>query len=305
MAKWLAKLRRQYVLVILALAAIGYLIVFKYLSIFGWVFSFMDYRLGTGPGRGLDSKWVGLANFRTLFGDSYFWLAVRNTLVISSLRIIVSFAFGIFVALVINEIRATWFKKTVQTVSYLPHFVSWVEVSTLTRNILGMDGIFNQMRGFFGASQPLLLMQEKGFFYALTAITYVWKEAGWDAIIFLAAIAGIDATLYEAAVIDGAGRIKRIVHITVPAIVPVVIVLLILQVGQILNTGFEQMFLLQTPPTSGSAEVLDLYMYRVAFSGTARFSLATAAAMLKAVVGVGMAFAANTIANRFGKGVKL
>lgn len=303
--KWLTKCKQQWILLVIATVLIGYLFLFKIIPVFGWVMGFMDYKLGNGPNQGFNSQWVGFDKFIELFNDAEFWASLTNTLSISFLRILFSFTFPIALALMINEIPYARYKKFFQTVSYLPHFVSWVVVGAISTRILSVNGPINAILQSFGMSEPYLFMEEPDFFYMLTGITYVWKEMGWDAIIYISAMSAIDPSLYEAAKIDGAGRMRRIFSITLPSILTTIVTLLVLKVGTVLNTGYEQMYVLQTGPTSPKAEVLDLYIYRVAFRGTFRYSLATCASILKSLISVVMIFTTNKIANKFEQGIML
>lgn len=269
----------------------------------GLAFGIQDYK----PYLGFqNSEWVGFKNFVDLFSDVYFFQALRNTLVISFLKLIFNFLSSITFAILLNEIKNMLFKRTVQTISYLPHFVSWVVAANIVYTVLSPDyGIINELLvKFHILKEPINFLGEPKYFWLIAPITEVWKEMGWNAIIYLAAMTNIDPQLYEAASIDGAGRLKRIWYITLPGILPTVKILLIMNVGWILNAGFEQMYLLQRPSTLDYSDILETYILRYGI-GSGRWSYATAAGIFNSVVSLILVTTANRIASKIGEGERV
>jgi len=265
--------------------------VFQYLPIWGWVTAFQRYK----PTRDFwHQQWVGLQWFIEIFGDPRFWLALRNTFGMSVLSLLVNFTVPILFAILLNELRGRWFKRTVQTVSYLPHFVSWVVVSGMVYMMLSTDGgVVNQLLISLGLlKEPLQFMAKPEWFWGVVTLSDLWKELGWNAIIFLAAITAIDPQLYEAAKVDGAGKLRQIWHVTLPGIRNVVVVLLILSIGGILSIGFEKQFLLGNPVVVDFSQVLDLYALNQGIN-QGRYSYGTAIGMLNSLVSLTLLFAAN------------
>lgn len=243
------------------LAGILYIFIFHYIPMFGLIIGFKDYKITTGIAGMFTSDWVGLKYFKEFFTDYKFGELMRNTLVLSILKLVCSFPIPILLAILINEVRCRRLKKFIQTVSYLPYFISWVIVSGMLKIMADDSGIINQCLMALGVTdKPLELLTSPKYFYTISILTSIWKDTGWWTIIFLAAITGIDPTLYEAAEIDGAGRIRKMVSITLPSISPTVTVVLILALGNLLGGGlsgsnFEQCYLLGN---SGNIEVSDI-----------------------------------------------
>lgn len=269
-------------------------VIFNYIPIWGWIMAFMDYKVG----RPLwEQKWVGFANFIKLFEDPNFHLALRNTLVMSVLSLLVGFTIPIIFALLLNEIRCSIFKKTVQTISYLPHFVSWVVVAGIVYKMLSTDGgPINDLLASLGV-EKIQFMGEQKYFWGIVVLADLWKELGWNTIIFLAAITSIDPTLYEAAKIDGAGRFRQMRHITLPGIANVIIVLLILSIGHLLAIGFEKQMLLSNPLVMDSALVIDLYAIKYGL-GPTRFPVGIAIGVVNSIVSLILLFSANALFKR-------
>ncbi|OPJ56611.1 ABC transporter permease [Clostridium oryzae] len=276
------KLVAQKELVLITLPFLILLIVFNYVPLWGWLMAFQDYK----PVLGIQhSAWVGLQNFREIFTDPDFYHALRNTLGISILKFIFGFLTAITLAVLINEVRSKKYKKVVQTISYLPHFVSWVVAANIVYNVLSADGgivntilvnlhIVKHGIGFMGIP--------KAFWFIMMG-SDVWKEVGWNSIIYLSAMTAIDSELYEAASIDGAGRLKKIFSITLPSIVPTIKILMILSIGSLLSVGFEQTYLLSNPSVIDYSQTLELYVYNYGIP-LGRISFATAAGIFNSVV---------------------
>ena len=273
-----------------------YFVVFHYVPMLGNIVAFMDY----SPFLGFrDSAWVGLENFRNLVTDPDVGIALRNTLVINVVITIFVFPTTISLALLLNSLLNESGKRLLQSLLYLPHFLSWVIVISLWQQIFGGGGIVNQLLREQGWS-TINIMGNPDFFKFLVALQYIWKEAGWESIIILAALTKIDVTLYEAAVLDGAGPWARLWAVTLPGIRGVVFLLLILWIGTFLTTGFEQFYLQRNAVGAESAEVLDTFTYFRGVRG-GDWGLATAVGLLKGVVGAILIFAANACSKRFGE----
>jgi len=272
-----------------------WLVIFRYLPLWGWITAFQNYKPGVPL---FQQQWVGLKYFKEMFSDPEFYLVMRNTLAMSLLGLIFGFPLPIFLALLINEIRNESFKRTVQTISYLPHFVSWVIVASIVHAMLAPDGVVNYLLMQIGLIQePILFLGEPRYFWWIVVFADLWKELGWNTIIYLAAIADVNPALYEAAEIDGAGRFKKMQYITLPCIMPVVTVILILSIGNIINIGYERQFLLRTPAVREVSEVIDLYALDYGIRA-GRFSFGTAASMFKSVISLILVFSANQMSKR-------
>jgi putative aldouronate transport system permease protein len=273
-----------------------YFVVFQYLPLLGNIIAFQDFSPYLGF---FDSPWVGLDNFGHLFTDPDVGIAISNTLIISLLQIFFAFPLPIVLAIMLNNMVSDKARRFLQSVLYLPHFISWVIIISLFQQILGGDGFINNfIRGAGG--KPLDIMSNPDFFKPLVVIQVVWKDSGWGTIIFLAALTAIDLSLYEAAVIDGANKWRRIWHITLPGIRSIIILLLVLRLGTILNTGFEQIFLQRNAVGAQAAEVLDTFVYfRGIQAGDWGFS--TAVGLVKGLVGLILILGANKLARRFGE----
>jgi len=275
-----------------------------YLPLFGWVMAFQNFRLrGAVTLRSFfEAEWVGLANFRELFADARFYTALRNTLGMSFLGITIGFAVPIIFALLINELRAGIYKRFVQTISYMPHFISWVVAAGMITSMLATAGPINDLLVTLRIIEsPIPFLGRGELFWGIVTGSEIWKSTGWNAIIFLAAISGIDVQLYEAAEADGAGRLRKIWHITLPGITTVIVVILIMNIGWMMNVGFERQMLLGNPAIREWAEVLDVYILRFGV-GTGRFSYGTAIGIFRSVVSIFLLLSANGVARKMGKG---
>lgn len=281
----------QRYLYMMSVPFVALVFVFNYIPIWGWVMAFQRYR----PGRPLwQQSWVGMQNFIDLFNDPKFFLALRNTFGMSVYGLLIGFTFPIAFAILLNELRSTRFKRTIQTISYLPHFVSWVVVANLVYAMLSTDGgPINRIIASLGG-QPIRFMAEGKYFWSVVVFSDLWKELGWNSIIYLAAITAIDPELYEAAKVDGANRLQLIRHITLPGISNIVIILLILSIGNLMSIGFEKQLLLGNPLVFDDSLVLDLYSLRYGI-GMNRFSFGTAINVVNSAVALVLLFTANTM----------
>jgi len=282
---------KQKYLYLMSFPFLALVLVFNYLPLWGWVTAFQRYK----PAKDFwHQQWVGFQWFVELFGDPRFWLALRNTLGMSVLSLLVNFTIPIAFAIMVNELRGRVFKRTVQTISYLPHFVSWGVVSGMVYLMLSTDGgVVNSILTSLGlVKEPIQFMAKPEWFWGVVTLADLWKELGWNAIIFLAAITGIDLQLYEAAKVDGAGKLRQIWHITLPGIRNVFVVLLILSIGNLLSIGFEKQFLLGNPVVVDFSQVLDLYALTQGIN-QGRYSYGTAIGVLASVVSLTLLFTAN------------
>ena len=274
-----------------------YFIVFKYIPITNLVIAFQDYN----PWLGLfKSPFVGWKHFENFFKGHDFFMLLRNTLAISFLNLIFYFPMPIIVALLLNEIKNYRYKSSIQTMVYIPYFISMVIVASITYTLLNeRDGVINMIIKEF-SGETVKFLSGKEYFRGIIVIQNIWKETGWGMIIFLAALAGVDVELYEAARVDGAGRWKQMWHITLPAIRGTIVIMLILRVGAILNTGFEQIFLMSNSLNRSVAEVFDTYVYRLGITN-GQYSFSTAVGLFKGIVGCIMVLGTNWIAKRCGE----
>lgn len=283
---------------------IVFLIIFSYIPMFGIIIAFKNYKISTGIEGIFTSSWAGLSHFKELIEDYNFPNLVRNTLMLSILKVIFSYPVPILFAIMLSEVRHMAFKRFVQTVSYLPHFISWVVVTGVVYAFFSSGyGIVNQLLLSLGVlDKPLDVLTNPDSFYGLAVSTAIWKEAGWWTIIFLAALAGIDPALYEAAEIDGAGRIKRILYITLPGLKSASIVVLILTIGSMLGGGlvgsnFEQSMLLGNSLNNDTSQIIQTYAFNIGLA-QGRFSFATAIDLMQSIISVCLIFTSNYIARR-------
>jgi putative aldouronate transport system permease protein len=273
-----------------------YFLTFRYLPLLGNLIAFQDY----SPFLGFrESPFVGLENFRKLFTDPEFKTALANTLIISLLQLVFFFPLPIALALLLNSIINEPVKRFMQSVLYLPHFISWVIIVALWQQVIGGDGFVNQLLRTQGLG-TINIMNNPDLFKPLVVLQVIWKETGWGTIIFLAALTKIDAQLYEAAVVDGASPWRRLWHITLPGISAVIVLLLVLRLSQALTTGFEQMFLQRNAVGADAAEVLDTFTYFRGIQG-GDWGFSTAVGLVKGLVGMALVLAANNVAKRFGE----
>ena len=282
---------------LLLLPGLLYLIIFHYIPMFGIIISFKDYQPFMGVKGMFTSEWVGLKHFQKFFNSYYFWDILGNTLSISLLKFIFGFPAPIIFALLLNEVRNKKFMKTVQAISYLPHFLSWVVVSGLLVTLLSTDnGLINIIREAFG-KESIMFLGDPRYFRQVLVVSDIWKGIGWGSIVYLAAISGVDQEMYEAEYIDGANRWRRIWHITLPSISHIVVIMLIFSVGGLLNAGFEQIFLLYSPSVYSVADIIDTFVYREGLQSN-NYSYATAVGLFKSPVSMFLLLLTNFIANR-------
>ncbi|RAV06507.1 sugar ABC transporter permease [Paenibacillus sp. YN15] len=283
-------------LILMFLPVAVFFIVFRYLPILGNVIAFKQYNLMLGI---LDSPWVGLQNFHTLFSNPQTVQIIRNTLVLSVLGTLIGFPFPILVAVLLNEVKGLWFKKSVQTLLYLPHFFSWVIIGGIIVTLFGSQaGIISQFL-FRLTGHEFELLYEIGSWMTIFFGSSVWKEAGFGAIIYLAAISSIDPSLYESASIDGAGKLRQIWNVTLPGIMPTAVIMLILSMGRIMDVGFEQIYNLQNAAVSDISRVISTYLYAVGIQG-GMYSLTTAMGLFESLVAIIFVIGSNAIARRLG-----
>lgn len=267
-----------------------FLIVFSFAPMFGILMAFQDYV----PAKGLlGSNWIGLDNFKYMFQIPDSMKILQNTLIIALGKIIFGTLVPIVFALLLNEIRLKWAKKTIQTIVYLPNFLSWAVVAAVVINIFDYNGPINAVLRTFG-QEPVLFLASNDWFRSIIVSTDVWKGFGYGAIVYLAALTGIDPGLYEASSIDGAGRMRQLWHITLPGILPTIMLITALNLGNILNAGFDQIFALYNPIVYETGDVIDTYVYRVGLLGQ-QYSFATAVGLLKSVVSFSLLITANQL----------
>lgn len=271
-----------------------YVLIFNYAPMFGLVISFQDYSLTRGV---MGSKWIGLKNFEDFFSSMYFGRTLGNTLILSGLDLLVCFPAPIILALMLNEVGCLRFKKTIQTVSYMPHFISMVVVAGLIKEFCSSTGVVAQFVQFFGGKAQSYISQPQ-YFRAIFTVSQVWQTIGFNSIVFLAALSGIDMQLYEAARIDGAGRLRQMWHVTLPGIIPTIIIMLILRCGAIMNVNFEKVLLLYSPSTYATADVISTYVYRAGIIKQ-KIGYSTAVGLFNSVVSLLLVLGANALSNRY------
>lgn len=292
------EVKRQKVLLFWAAIMVTYGVVFYYLPLAGWAMAFQDYKPRLGI---FHSAFVGLDKFKMLFSDMTFIRVIRNTLAMGVINLVVTFVTAIAFAILLNEIASKGGKKVVQTISYLPHFLSWIIVTGILHDMLSGTGIVNEfLVNMHIIDQPINFFAHPGYFWPIVAFANVWKETGWNAIIYLAAITSIDPSLYEAASIDGAGRWAKIKYVTLPGIKPTIIILLLMNVGNVLNAGFEIQYLLGNGLIQKVSQTIDIYVLKWGIS-QGDYAIGTAAGIFKSVVSIILIFIANKIAKHNGE----
>lgn len=284
---------RNHSLYILMIPVLLFYILFHYKPMYGVIIAFKDYvpRLGVA-----DSDWVGFANFTRFFNDIYFTRLVRNTLLISFYDLLVGFPAPIILALLINEVGNKLFKNTVQTITYLPHFISTIVVCGMLTDFSLSTGLFNDVIEFFGGSRSPLL-QNPNLYRSIYVLSGVWQQVGWGSIIYLSALTNIDPQLYEAAKIDGAGKWNQLFHVTLPGISPTIIVMLIMKVGRMMSMGYEKTILLYTPATYETADIISSYIYRVGLLDQ-DWSYSTAIGLFNSVINLALLLFANKLSKK-------
>ncbi|MFV0503786.1 MAG: ABC transporter permease [Lachnospirales bacterium] len=292
-------IKKDWVLYLILIPVIIYYLVFKYIPMFGITIAFKDYNVFSGF-MGIGSEWVGLDVFKEVFSRDIFWNAVRNTIVLNMLVLLVNFPAGITLALMLNEVRKAKFKKISQSILYLPHFISWVIVAGLVFNLFSLtNGSINNIIIKFGG-EPIPFLIEEGWWIFTYVVSNVWKSIGWSTIIYLAALAGVDEALYEAAYIDGASHLQRLIHITLPCIKATIVMMLILQISKMLAIGLDAPLLLQNGKVIGVSEVISTYVYKIGLLNV-DYSTATAVGLFQSVVNIILLFFANGAAKVIGE----
>ncbi len=291
-----ARWKRDKQMVLMMVPGVLFLLLFFYIPILGNVIAFQDYQPFLGIG---NSDWVGFENFVALYFNPDFWIALRNTLVLAVWQLVLFFPVPLGLALIVDSLMSTKIRRWFQSIVYLPHFLSWVLVIALFQQMLGGAGLINNELRQLGLG-AIPFMTNPDTFPLLATVQLIWKDAGWAMIIFLASLASIDGSLYEAAAADGAGRWRRLWHITLPGLRSIIILLLILRIGDILSVGFEQFLLQHDAVGPGAAEVLDTFTYFAGVVGGG-WSIGAAAGLAKGVVGAVLIYAANKVAHKMGE----
>lgn len=280
-------------LILMALPVVAWYILFHYVPMYGVIIAFKEF----SPVKGiLDSKWVGLRHFQDFFSSIYAWRVIRNTLLINFYQLVFGFPAPIILALLLNEIRSKHFKKMVQTVTYLPHFVSTVVICGMIIDFFARNGLINDIIAAFGGSRTIFLLQPE-WFRTIYVSTGIWQGVGWGSIIYLAALAGIDTELYEAVTIDGAGRWKQFLHITLPGIAPTIVILLIMNIGRMMSEGYEKVILLYNPNTYETADLISSFVYRRGLVD-ANYSFSAAVGLFNSLVNLILLTIANYISRK-------
>ena len=286
-------IRNHPLLYVLALPVVAYYLIFNYYPMYGVLMAFQDFK----PALGIwGSKWVGLKHFEKFIGGIYFWRLVRNTLSINLGMLLVGFPIPILFALLLNEIPHRGFQRVTQTVTYMPHFISSVVVCGLMLQFCGSNGILTRMLGTFGVRQTNLFSVPT-YFQPLYILMNIWQELGWESIIFFAALTSIDASLYEAAKVDGAGRWQQMWHVTLPGIAPTIVILLILRIGNLMSLGWDRIFLLYNEMIFETADVISTYVYRTGLVKM-QYSYSTAVGLMNSVINVILLLSANALSRR-------
>lgn len=286
---------RSKYLYLMMLLPIAYFILFKYGPMYGIVIAFKDFKVYDGI---WGSDWVGLKYFKQFLQDPNFWVLVKNTVVLGFYLLIFGFPAPILFALLVNEIRQKWYKKTVQTISYLPHFISMVVVVSMIVTFVKEDGLVNQITGLFGF-KPVSFLLHADWFRTVFVTSEIWQTIGWSSIIYLAALSNVNPEEIEASVIDGANRFAQMRYVTLPAIAPTILIMFILNIGSVLDVSFEKVLLLQNPSIYETADVISTYVFRKGLEGF-QYSYATAVGLFNSVVNLMFLVAANQLARKFG-----
>ncbi len=294
---WLDDIRQNGFLYLMALPGVLSILIFGYGPLFGLAIAFLDY----SPVRGISgSEWVGLENFRAAIASPFFGQALRNSIVISVLKLAIGFPSAVILALLLNEARARWFQRTVQTATILPYFVSWVVIGAMFRSLLAPDGVVNEIRDAFGLDQ-MVFLSDPGIFRWVIVLQDTWKYAGYFAVLYLAAMAAIDPTLYEAARVDGASRWRQTLDITLPGIRSTMVTIFVLLSGYLIFAGWEQIIVMYNPSVYETGDILETFTLRLALS-QGQYGMATAVGLFQAVIGLALVFLANLLTRRFNEG---
>ena len=292
------QLLQQMQLVWMSVPMLLYIFLFNYFPLWGWITAFMNYKPAVPL---MENEWVGMNNLIWIFERPEFIRAIRNTFAMAAINLVFGFVFPILLALFLNEIRSTRFKRSVQTVTYLPHFLSWVIVVGIAQTIFASDGAVNKLLLSLGlVKNPVFFLGEGKYFWWLVGVINVWKECGWNTIIYLAAMSAIDPALYESAEIDGAGRFKKMLHIALPGIKSTFMVLLIMNIGHLLEAGFEIQYLMGQNVVMDWSQTIDIFSLKYGIT-KGQYSRAIAAGIFKTVVSIALMLGANMAAKRMGE----
>ena len=284
-------------LYIILLPGLIYFLVFRYLPMAGLAMAFQNFRVTQGL---FGSQWVGLRHFQRLFSDPVFFMLLRNTFLIAFLNLLIYFPFTILLALFLNEVRHQLFKRFVQSITYLPHFFSWVVIASLTYKLLSTEaGLIGGLMRYMGKTPIPFLASEQWFRFIIVS-QGIWRDLGWGSIIFLAAIAGIEQEMYEAAIVEGATKLQRIIYVTLPSIKSTIVIIFILRLGRFLDLGFEQIFVQLNAMNRSVGEIFDTYIYTIGILG-GQFSYNAAVGMFKSGIGAILVILTNTLAKRLGE----
>ena len=283
-------------LYLMAVPMVVYYVLFNYIPMYGAIIAFKHFSPALGTWK---SQWAGTFYFKMFFRDVYFTRILRNTIMISLKDLLFGFPAPIILALMINEVRQNWFKRIVQTVSYVPHFISMMVIAGLIMDFTARDGAINDLLAVFGVERRTMLLVP-GLFQPLFIISEIWQKIGWGSIVYLGALTAIDPQLYEAASIDGTGRFGKIIHVTIPGILPTVIIMLILRLGSIMNVGYEKIILLYNPTVYETADVISSYAYRKGLQDM-NYSYSTAVGLFNSVINFLLVIGANTISRKVGE----
>lgn len=290
-------MKRYWPYYIMVLPGIIFFLVFKYIPMLGSVIAFEDYNVFGGI---FGSKWVGLDQFKKLINYPDFKRIFSNTIVLGLCKTVLIFPIPVVLSLMLNEVHSLRLKKSIQTAIYIPYFLSWVIVGGLIFDLLGVGGLFNNIRNFLGMDS-ILVMQKEAYFRPVYVLSSIWKEAGWGTVVYMAAISGIDQALYESAAIDGASRFARMRHVTFPLLIPTILTLFLLNIGGFLDLGFEQVFNLLTPMTYSVGDIFDTYVYRVGIQ-QAQYSFTTAVGLFQSTIGLVLVMTFNKLSQKFADG---
>lgn len=288
------KLKKYKYIYLIALPSVLFIIIFKIIPLFGLQLAFKNYNYNSGI---WGSEWIGLDNFNELFTRPEFWQACKNTLIIGLMHLFISFPISIIFAIFLSEIKNKKIRNFMQIVSTFPHFLSWVLVASILFNLLGSSGFINSIISSLGGD-PISFFSNNHAFRWILVFSYVWKETGWNSIVFYAAICGIDRTLYEAAEIDGASKLQKIFKITLPGIKNVIIAMFLIQLGGIFSAGFSQVFNLYNPTVYESGDILETYIYRMTFSSSNNFGLSAAISLIESILNMILLIIAELICKK-------
>lgn len=293
--RWLRKLYGQRHLQIMALLGVAWMIIFNYIPMYGVIIAFKEFNIVKSIG---EAPWVGLEHFKEFFADEDFTNVMRNTLGISLLKLFIGFPLPIIFALFLNEIRSVRYKRTIQTISYLPHFLSWVILGGILMTWLADIGIINNiLLALHIIDEPITYLAEPKYFWGIIITSDIWKELGWSAIIYLAAMASVSPEMYEASTIDGAGRFQKMWYITLPSIKSTISILFILAVSGVLNSNFDQILVLRNSLNESASNVIDIFVYHIGMQN-GRYSYAQAVALFKSVIAIILLLIANKVTKK-------